>query len=102
MRVGPYVGTQVVAAIVRGPVLWVIANGKQGFSSTASGLREATVTASRSPDGYNLLSCLLIEIVLTAFFVFVILGATDTRAPRGFAPLAIGLSLTLSTWCRSP
>ena len=72
----------------------MIANGKQGFSSTTSGFA-SNGYGSRSPDHYNLLSCLLIEIVLTAFFVFVILGATDTRAPRGFAPLAIGLSLTL-------
>ncbi len=93
-EVGPYVGTQVVAAIVAAAVLWVIANGKQGFSSVASGFA-SNGYGSRSPDHYNLLSCLLIEIVLTAFFVFVILGATDTRAPRGFAPLAIGLSLTL-------
>jgi aquaporin Z len=93
-EVGAYVGIQVVAAIVASAVLWVIATGKNGFDSIASGFA-SNGYGSRSPDGYNLLSCLLIEIVLTAFFVFVIMGATDTRAPRGFAPLAIGLSLTL-------
>ena len=89
-----YFGVQVVAAIVAAAVLWVIANGKAGFDSVASGFA-SNGYGDRSPDGYNLGSCLLIEIVLTAFFVYVILGATDTRAPRGFAPLAIGLSLTL-------
>jgi len=93
-EVPAYLGVQVVAAIVAAAVLWVIAEGKDGFDSVASGFA-SNGYGDRSPDGYNLLACLLIEVVLTALFLYVILGATDTRAPRGFAPLAIGLSLTL-------
>jgi len=93
-EVPAYFATQVVAAIVAAAVLWVIANGRAGFDSVKSGFA-SNGYGDRSPDHYSLLACLLIEIVLTAFFLYVILGATDTRAPRGFAPLAIGLSLTL-------
>ncbi|MFT4010960.1 MAG: aquaporin Z [Nocardioidaceae bacterium] len=91
--VGAYIVTQVVAAIVAAGVLWVIANGKDGFSA-----KDGFATngyGDRSPDGYSLLSVLVIELVLTAVFLYVILGVTDTRAPKGFAPLAIGLTLTL-------
>jgi aquaporin Z len=89
-----YVVTQVVAAIVAAFVLWVIASGKDGFDASESGFA-SNGYGDRSPDGYSLLACLVTEVVLTAFFLYVILGATDTRAPRGFAPIAIGLSLTL-------
>ncbi len=89
-----YVVTQVVAAIVAASVLYVIASGRDGFSAKASGFA-TNGYADRSPGGYSLLACLVIEIVLTAVFLYVILGITDTRAPKGFAPLAIGLSLTL-------
>lgn len=89
-----YVITQIVAATAAGAVLWVIANGKDGFSAVATGFA-SNGYGDRSPGGYSLLSCAVAEIVLTAFFLYVILGATDDRAPKGFAPIAIGLSLTL-------
>jgi aquaporin Z len=92
--VAPYVGVQVVAAIAAAAVLFVMASGKAGFSAVDSGFASNGYGAS-SPGGYSLLSCLVAEVVLTAIFLFVILGATDTRAPKGFAPLAIGLALTL-------
>jgi aquaporin Z len=89
-----YVITQVVAAIAAAGVLFVVASGKAGFDASASGFA-SNGYGDRSPDGYSLLAALVVEVVLTAFFVLLILGATDTRAPRGFAPLAIGLSLTV-------
>ncbi|HZX04082.1 aquaporin Z [Kribbella sp.] len=89
-----YVVTQVVAGTVAGAILLVIANGKQGFSAVDSGFA-SNGYGDRSPGGYSLLACALVEVVLTAFFLYVILGATDDRAPKGFAPIAIGLSLTL-------
>lgn len=89
-----YIVTQVVAASVAGAVLLVIASGKDGFSAVDSGFA-SNGYGDRSPGGYSLLACALVEIVLTAFFLYVILGATDDRAPKGFAPIAIGLSLTL-------
>lgn len=90
----PYILVQIVAASAAGGVLFVIASGKDGFSATESGFA-TNGYGERSPDGYTLLACLLIEIVLTAVFLYVILGATDDRAPAGFAPIAIGLCLTL-------
>jgi aquaporin Z len=90
----PYILVQVVAAIAAAGVLFVIASGKTGFSAVDSGFATNGYGA-RSPGGYSLLACLVVEGVLTAIFLFIILGATDTRAPKGFAPLAIGLSLTL-------
>ena len=89
-----YVVTQVVAAIVAAFVLWVIAHGKSGFDATESGFA-TNGYGDRSPDGYDWWAVLITELVLTAMFLYVILGATDTRAPKGFAPLAIGLALTL-------
>jgi aquaporin Z len=89
-----YVVTQVVAAIVAAFVLWVIAHGKSGFDATESGFA-TNGYGDRSPDGYDWWAVLITELVLTAVFLYVILGATDTRAPKGFAPLAIGLALTL-------
>ncbi len=89
-----YVVTQVVAASLAGAVLWVVASGQDGFSATESGFA-ANGFGDHSPGGYTLLACLVAEVVLTAFFLYVILGATDGRAPVGFAPIAIGLALTL-------
>lgn len=89
-----YIGTQVVAAIAAAALLFVIANGVDGFSATASGFA-SNGFGDRSPGGYSLLAVLVTETVMTAFFLYIILGATDTRAPRGFAPIAIGLGLTL-------
>src|SRR6476469_551653 len=89
-----YVITQVVAAIVAAFVLFLIAHGVPGFSAIDSGFA-TNGYGDRSPGGYNLLSVMLIEVVMTAFFLYIILGATDTRAPKGFAAIAIGLGLTL-------
>jgi aquaporin Z len=89
-----YIATQVVAAIVAAAVLFVVASGAAGFSAAESGFA-TNGYGDRSPGGYGLLASLVIEVVLTAVFLYVILGVTDTRAPKGFAPLAIGLSLTL-------
>ncbi len=94
--VPPYVITQVVAASVAGAVLFVIAVGKSG--TNASDVSAAGFATNgygdASPGGYSLLACLITEIVLTAIFLYIILGATDDRAPKGLAPVAIGLGLT--------
>jgi aquaporin Z len=92
--VAPYMLVQVIGASVAGLVLLVIASGKEGFDPVASGFA-SNGYGDRSPDGYSLLAALVVEVVLTAMFLYVILGATDSRAPQGFAPVAIGLSLTL-------
>lgn len=89
-----YMITQVVAASVAGLALFAIASGKAGFNAVESGFA-SNGYGDRSPDGYSLLSALIVEVVLTAIFLFVILGSTDERAPIGFAGLSIGLSLTL-------
>lgn len=89
-----YVVTQVVAAIVAACGLWVIAHGVAGFDSTATGFA-SNGYGDRSPGGYSWWAVLIAEVLLTAFFIYVILGVTDTRAPKGFAPIAIGLVLTL-------
>jgi aquaporin Z len=89
-----YIATQVVAGIAAGAVLLVVASGLDGFSATDSGFA-SNGYGDRSPMGYELLACLVIEVLLTAVFLWVILGATDSRAPKGLAPLAIGLALTL-------
>ena len=89
-----YILTQVVAAIAAAAVLLLVASGVDGFSAAESGFA-TNGYGDRSPGGYSLGAALVIEIVLTAIFLYVILGVTDTRAPTGFAPLAIGLSLTL-------
>jgi len=91
--VAAYVGTQVVAGLVAGLALWGIARGKPGFDAT--GNLAANGYGDHSPGGYGLVAVLCAEVILTAFFLYVILGATDERAPTGFAPIAIGLALTL-------
>jgi len=92
--IAPYVIAQVLGAVVAAAVLYCIASGKDGFALAPNGLA-VNGFGSQSPDGYNLTSGLITEIVLTFGFLVVILGATDTRAPAGFAPIAIGLALTL-------
>ncbi len=89
-----YVVTQVVAAVVAAALLFVVASGKEGFDAKASGFA-ANGYGDHSPGGYSLLAALIIEVLLTGMFLYVILGATDGRAPVGFAPIAIGLALTL-------
>ena len=88
-----YVATQVGAAILAAVGLWVIAHGAKGFDSTDN--FAANGYGNHSPGGYDWWAVILAEVLLTAFFVYIILGVTDTRAPKGFAPLAIGLTLTL-------
>jgi aquaporin Z len=91
-RVIPYIVVQVIGAIVAATVLYVIASGKAGFEL---GGFAANGYGEHSPGGYSLISALLIEVVLTMFFIIIILGATGKKAPAGFAPIAIGLGLTL-------
>ena len=86
--------TQVVAGTAAGAVLLLVASGKSGFNAVESGFA-SNGYGDRSPGGYGLLACLVIEVLLTAVFLYIILGATDDRAPKGFAPIAIGLGLTL-------
>jgi aquaporin Z len=89
----PYIVVQVLGAIVAGGVLYIIASGQAGFS-LADGFA-SNGYAEHSPGGYTLISGAVTEVVLTMMFVLVIMGATDKRAPKGIAPIAIGLALTL-------
>jgi aquaporin Z len=89
----PYVVAQVAGAIAAAGVLLVIASGKSGFDLSAGFASNGY--GAHSPGGYSLTACLVAEIVLTFMFLIIILGATDRRAPQGFAPIAIGLGLTL-------
>lgn len=92
-EVPAYIIAQVLGAVVAAAVLWVIASGKPGFDVSAG--FAANGYAAHSPGGYSLTACLVAEIVLTFMFLMIILGATDRRAPQGFAPIPIGLGLTL-------
>ncbi|MEO1592270.1 MAG: aquaporin Z [Cyanobacteria bacterium J06632_22] len=91
----PYIIAQVLGAIVAAGFLLLIASGQPGFTLAGSNPLATNGFGAHSPGGYSLLACLLIEVVLTFMFLVVILGATDRRAPQGFAPIAIGLCLTL-------
>ena len=90
----PYIIAQVVGGIIAGGVLYVIASGQVGFDVVASGFA-ANGFGEHSPGKYSLAAALVTEVVMTMMFLIVILGATDKRAPAGFAPIAIGLCLTL-------
>ncbi len=89
----PYIIIQVAGAIAGAGVVYLIASGKAGFE-LSSGLA-SNGYGEHSPGGYSLVACLVTEIVMTFMFLMIILGATDKRAPKGFAPIAIGLGLTL-------
>jgi aquaporin Z len=89
----PYIISQVVGALAAGAVLYVIASGAAGFDVTKGFASNGY--GAHSPGGYSLLAAFVTEVVMTAFFLIIILGATDKRAPAGFAPIAIGLALTL-------
>ena len=89
----PYIVAQVIGAIVAGGVLYLIASGKPGFDASAGFASNGY--GDHSPDHYSMQAALICEIVMTFFFVMIIMGATHGRAPVGFAPIAIGLALTL-------
>lgn len=89
----PYIVAQVVGGIVAGGVLYLIASGKAGFDVSAGFASNGY--GEHSPGGYSMLAALITEVVMTMMFLVIILGATDSRAPAGFAPIAIGLGLTL-------
>jgi aquaporin Z len=89
----PYILAQVLGGLAGAGVLYVIASGKAGFDLSAGFASNGY--AAHSPGGYSLLACAVAEVVLTFMFLMIILGATDQRAPKGFAPLAIGFCLTL-------
>jgi len=89
----PYILVQVIGATIAAGILYVIASGKPGFNLAAG--FAANGYGAHSPGGYSLIAGFVTEIVMTLFFLLVIMGATDRRAPQGFAPIAIGLCLTL-------
>jgi len=92
-QLAPYIVAQVLGGIVAGGVLYLIASGKAGFDVSAG--FAANGYGAHSPGGYSLTAALVSEVVMTMMFLLVILGATDARAPKGFAPLPIGFALTL-------
>jgi aquaporin Z len=92
-QVGPYIGAQLVGGVLAAIVLYAILSGKAGFTNV--GGFAANGFGELSPGGYSMTSAFVAEAVLTGFFLLIILGATDKRAAPGFAPIAIGLALTL-------
>lgn len=89
----PYIIAQVAGGIAGAGILYLIASGQEGFS--LAGGFASNAFGEHSPGGYSMLSVMICEVVMTLFFLIIILGATDERAPKGFAPIAIGLGLTL-------
>ena len=92
-QIGPYVGAQIVGAVIGATVLYLIASGAPGFDA-AKGFA-ANGYGAHSPGHYGLLSCFVTEVIMTMMFLFIIMGSTHGKAPVGFAPIAIGLGLTL-------
>jgi aquaporin Z len=92
-KVMPYIAAQVVGGFLAGGVLYVIATGQEGFDVAAGFASNGF--GEHSPGGYSMLAAFVTEVVMTMMFLFIIMGATSKRAPAGFAPLAIGLALTL-------
>ena len=92
-ELAPYIIAQVIGGIVAGGVLYLIATGKAGFD--VAGGFASNGYGEHSPGGYSMQAALITEVVMTMMFIIIILGATDKRAPAGFAPIAIGLGLTL-------
>ncbi|SCB62238.1 aquaporin Z [Rhizobium aethiopicum] len=92
-QIAPYIVAQVVGGVIGGGVLYLIASGKAGFDPFAGFASNGY--GEHSPGQYSLFACFLAELVLTAVFLFIIMGSTHGKAPAGFAPLAIGLGLTL-------
>ena len=89
----PYIASQLIGAVIAAAALYLIVSGKSGFESI--GGFAANGYAELSPDGYSMQSAFIAEFLLTMFFLLIILGSTNERAPEGFAPIAIGLGLTL-------
>ncbi|QFS45776.1 aquaporin Z [Nostoc sphaeroides] len=91
----PYIASQVIGAVVGAGIIYLIASGKTGFSLSGSNPLATNGYGTHSPGSYTLFACFLSEVVMTFMFLLIILGVTDRRAPKGFAPLAIGFGLTL-------
>lgn len=91
----PYIVSQVLGGILAGGLIYIIASGREGFVLSGTNPLATNGYGAHSPGGYSLFACLIAEIVMTFMFLMIILGATDRRAPAGFAPIAIGMALTL-------